>query len=241
MGEQHQSLSAVHAPQGLLYVEGDCPPELEGEFHAWYNTEHIPERLRIPGFVTGHRYAALEGTPRWLAVYGLESAAVLESPEYLKWLGPLQTAWTKRMVSNTCVRRSVFRLVQRVDSPSKSEQVCPLTGLLAIRYEASSAGRERLSLWHDAEFCKELLHVPGVVRASRYDSAQGEEQLILYELEHPWVVQEPDFARLWTAGWESRRGPCQSIGASFTFAYSRFHRRPWSGSTRKRNEHLGRR
>ena len=45
--------------EGLLYVEVECPPDLEAEFHAWYNLEHIPERLRIPGFVTGHRYAAL--------------------------------------------------------------------------------------------------------------------------------------------------------------------------------------
>jgi len=79
------------------------------------------------------------------------------------------------------------------------------TGLLAVRYEVSSAGREKLSLWHDTEFCSELLQVPGVMRVSRYDSAEGEEQLILYKLEHPWVVQEANFARLWTTGWDTRR------------------------------------
>ena len=205
MEERHQSSSRVQCPQGLLYVEVDCPPELEAEFHGWYNTEHIPERLRIPGFVSGRRYAALEGTPRWLAAYELESPAVLESPEYLRWLGPLQTAWTKRMVSSTRVHRSVFQLVQRADSTTHLEQVHPLTGLLVVRYEASPADRKKLSLWHDTEFCRDLLQLPGVMSASRYGSAEGEEQLILYTLEYPWVVQEPTFARLWTAGWESRR------------------------------------
>lgn len=206
VGRQAESSGASQSPQGLLYIEVDCPPELEGEFHAWYNTEHIPERMGIPGFVTGHRYAALEGTPRWLAAYELECVAVLESPEYLKWLGLLQTPWTKRMVSNTRVHRSVFRLVKRADSTMQWKPVRPLTGLLAVRYEASSAGREHFSRWHDAEFCRELLQVSGVLRASRYDSVEGEEQLILYELEHPWVIQEPEFARLWTTGWKSRRG-----------------------------------
>lgn len=201
----HQPVREVRSPQGLLYVEFDCPPELEGEFHAWYNTEHIPERLRIPGFVTGQRYAALEGSPRWLAAYELESAAVLESPEYRKWLGPLQTAWTKRMVSSTRVHRSIFRRVQSVDAPIRPEQVHAPTGLLAVRYAASPVEKATLNRWHDTEFCEELVQAPGVMRVSRYDSAEGGEQLILYTLAHPWVVQAPTFARLWTAGWDVRR------------------------------------
>ncbi len=206
MGEQRQSSSGIQRPQGLLYVEVDCPLELEAELHAWYNTEHIPERLRIPGFVTGQRYAALEGTPRWLAVYELESVAVLESPDYLKWAGPLQTPWTRRMVSSTRVHRSVFRVVQGADSEMQLQQDHPLTGLVAVRYQASSADRGQVNLWHDTEFCKELLQVPGVRSVRRCENAEGEEQLISYALESPWVVQESGFTRLWTAGWESRRG-----------------------------------
>ena len=206
MGEQEKSLNARQTPQGLLYVEVDCPPELEAELHAWYNTEHIPERMRIPGFVSARRYVALEGLPRWLAAYEIDSVAVMESPEYTQWLGPLQTAWTRRMVSSTRVCRSIFRLGRRVDSPVKSTQAASAMSLLAVRFELLSAEREQFSLWHDDEFCKELLRVPGVKRASRYDSVEGEGQLILYEMENPWVVQQPDFARVWTVGWENRRG-----------------------------------
>lgn len=210
MGEQEQSLNVLQAPQGLLYVEVDCPSELEAELHAWYNMEHIPERMRIPGFVSAHRYAALEGFPRWLAAYELESVAVMESPEYTRWLGPLQTAWTRRMVSSTRVCRSIFRLGRRVDSPVKSAQAGSAKSLLVVRCEPLSAEREKLRLWHDDEFCKEVLRVSGVMRASRYDSVEGEEQLLLYEMEHPWVVQQSDFARVWTAGWENQR---QSLSA----------------------------
>jgi hypothetical protein len=196
-------MSPIERPQGLLYVEVECPAELEGEFHAWYNLEHIPERLKIPGFVTGHRYAALEGTPRWLAAYELESVAVLDSPEYLQWLGPRQTAWTSRMLSNTHVSRSVFRLADRRDAVGRVEHP---SGLLAVRYEASQADRERLRVWHDAEFSRAMLGAPGVMSAARYENTEGAEHLALYELGQPWVVQEPAFTRLWTAGWESRRG-----------------------------------
>jgi hypothetical protein len=203
VGAHDQSLSEVHTPQGLLYVEVDCPPELEGEFHAWYNQEHIPERSRIPGFVSARRYAALEGSPRWLAAYELTSLAVLESPEYCQWLGgPLQTAWTTRMISSTKIHRAVFRLASRTHGTATPDRV---SGLLAVRYEALPADREQLSRWHDFEFSPALLAAVGVVSSARYESPDGPEQLGLYELEQPWVVQDACFARVWTGGWDSRR------------------------------------
>jgi hypothetical protein len=50
-----------------------------------------------------------------------------------------------------------------------------------------------------------LVETVGVVSAARYENAEGPEQLCLYELEQPWIVQASSFARAWTAGWDSRR------------------------------------
>src|SRR5512132_3967045 len=98
-------------PRGLLYVGMDCPEWLEQEFHAWYNTDHLPERVALPGFIRSRRYVALEGHPRWLASYELESTAALESAEYLRCMGSGQTAWTKRIVSLVNVYRGVYEHV----------------------------------------------------------------------------------------------------------------------------------
>jgi hypothetical protein len=204
-GEAKQVPGKVQVPQGLLYVAVDCPPELETEFHAWYNLEHIPERLGIPGFVAAQRYAALEGGPRWVAAYALDSVAVLDSPEYLRWSGPNFTPWTKRIVSNTCVHRSVFRLARGAEAPGAAGTADAMTGLVAVRYQASSAEQEKLNVWHDREFCAALLQVSGVKVVRRYENAEeGQDQLLLYSLESPWVVQEPSFARVWQAGWAGR-------------------------------------
>jgi hypothetical protein len=185
--------------EGLLYVEVECPAELEAEFHAWYNLEHIPERLRIPGFVSGNRYAALEGRPRWLAAYRLQSPAVLESAEYRQWAGPLRTPRTTRIVSSTEVRRSVF---QRAHGVGQGDGRAGANGLLAIR----CAPRDRrLQDWHDGSFSQELVRVAGVVHADRYEDTETSEQLMLYYLTEPWAIQQPEFAGLWTAGWERRR------------------------------------
>ena len=205
-GKESEDRSGARRAEGLLYVEVDCPPELEGEFHAWYNLEHVPERLRIPGFLGGHRYAALEGGPRWLAVYWLDSPAVLETPEYRQWMGPLMTPWTKRMITGTRVRRSVFRSI-RGDAMG---DVGRETGLLAVRYASTPSENRRLHGWHDDVFFPELSRICGVVRADRYEDIETSEHLVLYHLANPWVIQEGQFARAWTAGWERQREALES-------------------------------
>lgn len=187
---------------GLLYVEVECPPELEVEFHAWYNREHIPERLRIPGFMTGQRYAALEGRPRWLATYELDNAGVLESAEYLRWAGPLRTPWTERMVTSTRVRRSVFRKVHETRGagpPGAS------AGLLAVRYAEVAGKGDPFAPWHDQTFSREVVKLPGVRGAARFEDMETGAQLAVYGLADPWATQEPAFARAWMDGWEARR------------------------------------
>ena len=63
--------------KGLLLVTMEPPAGLEEEFNDWYDHEHLPQRMRMPGFETGARFVCLEGWPRWLALYDLASLAAL--------------------------------------------------------------------------------------------------------------------------------------------------------------------
>ena len=80
----------------LLVVFTDVDSEQDSDFNAWYNQEHLPERLSAPGFLDGARYEAIKGGPRYLAVYELESAEALQSSEYLRQ-SKNPTEWTKRV------------------------------------------------------------------------------------------------------------------------------------------------
>ena len=69
--------------QGILLVYTDLSePKYEEEFNAWYNTEHVPELLAIPGVLDAARYVATKGGPKYLAAYELASVDVLQTPEY---------------------------------------------------------------------------------------------------------------------------------------------------------------
>jgi hypothetical protein len=70
--------------KGLLLVMSEVAPELDDEFNRWYDEEHIPERLACPGFISARRFQALEGQPKYLALYELESPDVLQSEHYLR-------------------------------------------------------------------------------------------------------------------------------------------------------------
>ena len=89
----------MSSPKGFLLVTMDPPPNVEEEFNDWYDTEHVPERLKIEGFESGRRFVCVSGWPRYLALYDLTTIGVLESDAYRKssWGG--FTPWTKRILN----------------------------------------------------------------------------------------------------------------------------------------------
>src|ERR1700750_342126 len=92
--------------KGFLLVLMQPPPSFEEEFNAWYDTEHIAERLAVPGFETGLRFVCLDGAPKYLAMYDLAKAGVLDSPEYAKVAGANFSPWSKRVLTHVRSYRS---------------------------------------------------------------------------------------------------------------------------------------
>ena len=56
----------------------------EAEFDRWYNEEHLPERLEIPGYVSARRFKLEEGNGvlKYLCIWELEDESPLESDQY---------------------------------------------------------------------------------------------------------------------------------------------------------------
>jgi hypothetical protein len=92
--------------RGLLLTLTEPPAGKEEEFNAWYDEEHLPERLSIPGFLSARRWVAdcAPGEGKYLATYELESAAVLQSAAYLEKFKN-QTPWSRRCLGKTVVFR----------------------------------------------------------------------------------------------------------------------------------------
>ena len=80
-GSQQATQSIGHT---ILVVMMDVDPEHDEEFNRWYNDEHLPERLEIPGYVSARRFKLEEGQGvlKYLCIWELEDAGPLQSQEY---------------------------------------------------------------------------------------------------------------------------------------------------------------
>ncbi len=92
--------------RGLLLTLTEPPPSMEEEFNAWYDGEHLAERLAIPGFRSATRWLAdvPPGQGKYLATYELDSPAVLSSAAYLARYNH-QTPWSRRCLGKAVVFR----------------------------------------------------------------------------------------------------------------------------------------
>jgi len=96
-------------PNGLLLMMTDIDPAHEEDFNRWYEEEHLDERMAIPGFINARRFTAIEGGPKYLALYDLESPEVLQSAPYHRVVGEAKSAWTRRMETKFInFRRNVY-------------------------------------------------------------------------------------------------------------------------------------
>ena len=71
------------APKGILIIFTDFPLDEDDAIDEWYTREHVKSRVIVDGFQWGKRYEAILGSPRYVAVYGTDDAAVLASQGYL--------------------------------------------------------------------------------------------------------------------------------------------------------------
>jgi hypothetical protein len=96
------------AQKGFLLVLMQPPSTIEEEFNAWYDTEHVPERLSVPGVETAVRFCSTtNAAPKYLAMYDLAAEAVLDTDAYKNVAGDKSSPWTKRVTGRTKVYRSV--------------------------------------------------------------------------------------------------------------------------------------
>jgi hypothetical protein len=102
-----------HAPSALLALWNDVDPTVEAAYNDWHAREHVPERCTVPGILWGRRYGLVAGggMPKYLTLYGLREAAVLDSAPYQRLLREPTPASRAMRPALRKVARWVCRLV----------------------------------------------------------------------------------------------------------------------------------
>ncbi|HVV08625.1 hypothetical protein [Amycolatopsis sp.] len=173
--------------EGLLFVFAEPGRVPEAEFHDWYDTEHAPARLTVPGIRTGYRYRALDGLrPTWLAWYELDLAA-LDGPEYqrIRRRGPREQSVVERLAT---LDRRVYELTddagERTNGP-----------FVIVSVALSTTDEAGLDAWYREEHVPLLHAIPGWRRTRRYrrKAGTGPDLLALHEIDSTDLFELPAY------------------------------------------------
>jgi hypothetical protein len=93
----------ISGTSAVLALWNDVTPEVEAEYNEWHANEHVPERLTVPGMLWARRYRRLGdgAAPRYLTLYGMRDAQVLEGDAY-RLLLSRPTPMSARMRAHLC-------------------------------------------------------------------------------------------------------------------------------------------
>jgi hypothetical protein len=144
---------------GAIIIWNDLASEGRDEFYSWHLNEHIPERLAVPGFLSGSRYIALssETKPEFLTLYITRDESVATSAPYLERLNA-PTLWTKRATAHF---RNTSRALTRVVF-SHGTGAGGFIGTL--RFDGSEAGRTTIRT--NERHVQRMKHIAGMPRIS---------------------------------------------------------------------------
>lgn len=127
-------------PNGLLFVATDVDPADEPDFNRWYDREHVEERVRIPGFLSGARYVSVQGGRKYLGLYRTQSLGAFTTAAY-RAAFERQTAWS---VANLDRMRDPMRRVCAVEAVTGAGSGSQLVVLpLPVGCAGAPVGRAR--------------------------------------------------------------------------------------------------
>jgi hypothetical protein len=93
----------------IMAVSMSVPAALEPDLAAYYEREHFPLLLAVPGWRRARRYVLASGTgPKFLSLHEIDSEAAFDEPGYK---AAISTPWRNRIVEAAIGReRRVFGL-----------------------------------------------------------------------------------------------------------------------------------
>jgi len=194
-------------PKGLLFASFDFSPAQADEFHDWYDLEHIPERLRVPGFLNAERWIGEENPKVAVATYDLENHAVMQSAPYKAIGYENASVWTKRV---TAIATRLLRFAGEQVKPGDAVAPSGAGGLLAVSMNVDPAAEHKFNEWYNSEHLPQLGAVPGVLSARRFSSPEADAErkyLALYHMTGPDVSRSDAWKKAANTPWTERMRP----------------------------------
>jgi hypothetical protein len=196
---------------GILVPVVDFSGMAEDEFNDWYDLEHIPERLRVPGFLASERWLGADNQKISVATYELDNAGVLRSPAYDAVGNHAQgganlSVWSKRVTARIkmLMRFEGEQIAQAGGAPPKDAPA-----LLLNAMSVAPEHEQEFNDWYNTEHIPALAGVPGTLCARRYrgTGAAAQRYLAVYHLASDEIPATTAWKAAANSPWTERMRP----------------------------------
>lgn len=191
---------------GLFLAYSDPGSVPEDEFHDWYDNEHLPARLTVPGFASAARYREADGlTPPWLAVYEIEPGT-LDTPAYKALYANNSDREKSILARLATLDRREYELMSDQAPEGAPTAADPAPALFLVSMSVPAGAVDDMNAWYAEEHIPMLLAVPGWRRARRYrlTAGTGPEYLSFHEIDGLHVLDSDAFKAAATTPWRNR-------------------------------------
>ncbi|KAF9051268.1 hypothetical protein BJ165DRAFT_1447770 [Panaeolus papilionaceus] len=157
------SLLSVYVERGQLSKE---------EFDDWYDNEHIPRLLRLPGIHSAQRYTKTDSLdPTYIVLYNLSSSdaqGVLSSPEFMDHVASAsereKNIMTNLPVLNRRIYQPIFQLPAKISGAAAryifTAEIDPL--------DKSAGFEQELNAWYNNVHIPDISKTDGWVSSRRF-------------------------------------------------------------------------
>ena len=130
---------------GILAIWNDIDDAVARDYEAWYQRQHLYERVSVPGFRYGRRYVAVDARPKFFTYYETDTPEALTGGEYVTYT--LSAGWASDTRDSFLLptKGSRISLVGDVSIPGgdltyyrvtfRYQHIIDLTRLFAIRFD----------------------------------------------------------------------------------------------------------
>ena len=179
---------------GLMMVWVDVPSEHEDEFNHWYNEEHLPELLSVPGVLNAARYEAVMSGPKHLACYELQSPSVVETDAFTS---RKPTEWAQKIGPRVVGSNLINNVYEMIFPSNLSTDISGSDMAQALqigRMDIAPENSDEWNKWYSGVYVPNYEKVPGCIRGRRWKAVKGQPNYsVVYEFEHSKVSESSEW------------------------------------------------
>jgi len=191
---------------GILIAAIEFSNIAEDEFHDWYDTEHLPERQRVPGFLACERWIGAHNQKLSVATYELDNVNVLKGEAYRAIGIDNLSVWSKRVMPRV---KLLMRFEGELILPSDRAAPKDAAALLLNAMSVAPEHEHEFNEWYNTEHIPALAAVPGTLCARRFRGTDSAPQrfVALYHLASSDVPGSVAWKKAANTPWTERMRP----------------------------------